>query len=332
MHLDIVAVEPQEVSSRILTSGRIAFDDSRVTHVVSPVSGRITRLVATLGARVRQGDTLARIASPDIGSASADLSKAEADALTAEHDARRQRDLVAAGAAARRDAEVAEDVLRRAQAELARARERMQLFGHDVDRVTQEFTLRAPIDGEVIARNAQPGAEITGQYAVGGSADLFTIGELDRVWLIGDIYEVDLQRVRVGETCAATVVAYPDRQFSGVIDWISGVLDPQTRTARVRCSLDNADRALRPEMFATVSITTASRRVLAIPRSAILHLGDQTVAFVDRGAAPAGRERFERTPVSVDEPTTAQPAPVLRGLDAGDRVVARGAIQLSGMF
>src|SRR5262249_24937808 len=160
---------------------------------------------------------LATILSPDVGSASSDLSKAEADATTAEHDMYRQRELVAEGAASRRDAEQAEDHYRRAAAELERARERVRLLhGGSFNRVTQQFALRAPIAGEVITRNANPGIELAGQYTTGGGgnpgggaagsgAELFTIGELDHVWVLAEVYEVDLARVLVGATATVTV-------------------------------------------------------------------------------------------------------------------------------
>jgi multidrug efflux pump subunit AcrA (membrane-fusion protein) len=128
------------------------------------------------------------------------------------------------------------------------------------------------------------------------------------------------------------VVAYPDRVFKGEADWVSEALDPSTRTAKVRCRLDNTDRALKPEMYATAALAVDQQRALALPRSAILHLGDQTMAFVDLGESSNGRTRFERRPVSVNEDLGGSYLPVLRGISAGERVVTSGAILLSGML
>src|SRR5581483_9644513 len=175
------------------------------------------------------------------------------------------------------------------------------LRGGSVDTVTNSYTLRAEIDGEIVARAANPGTEVQGQYSGGNPMELFTIGNLDRVWVIADVFEMDLDRVHVGSRVRVHVVAYPSRVFTGQVDWISGVLDPTTRTTRVRCVFDNSDRALHPEMFATIEIAVDPVHTLAIPRSALLRLGENTMVFVQRGPAPGGRIRFERVPVAVDD-------------------------------
>jgi cobalt-zinc-cadmium efflux system membrane fusion protein len=192
--------------------------------------------------------------------------------------------------------------------------------------------LRAPIGGEVIARNVNPGAEVAGQYSGGNVVELFTVGELDSVWVMADIFEMDLGRVREGAECLVKVIAYPGRMFSGVADWISTALDPTARTAKVRCQVANADRALKPEMYATAALAVDRQKALALPRSAVLHLGDQTMVFVDRGRADDGRLRFERRPVSVNEEQGGDLLPVVRGLAEGERVVTGGAVLLSGML
>ena len=92
-------------------------------------------------------------------------------------------------------------------------------------------------------RNINPGIEVQGQYSGGATQELFTIGEIDKVWVLADLYEMDLARVQVGAPAAVTVVAYPDKVFEGKVDWVSGMLDPTTRTAKVRCTFDNPDRA-----------------------------------------------------------------------------------------
>ena len=160
--------------------------------------------------------------------------------------------------------------------------------------------MRAPIGGEVIARNVNPGAEVQGQYSGGTVLELFTIGELDTVWVMADLFEMDLGGSRRVPSVWSRSSPIPAR-LQGIADWVSDTLDPATRTAKVRCKLDNADRALKPEMYATSALAVDQQRALALPRSAILHLGDQTMVFVDLGKAPDGRLRFERRPVSVNE-------------------------------
>jgi len=340
--VEVTTVGEQVVEDAITTSGTITLDDLRSGHVFSPVTGRVVKIIAQLGQRVKKGDPLATIESPDIGQAVSDTHKAEADLIAAEHDLRRKRELYAQKAAAAADVEASEDAERNAKAELERARQKQFLLRvGNVDAVSQTYTLPSPIDGEVLLRNINPGVEVQGQYSGGAGnncipglttnavcGELFTIGELDKVWMLGDVYEVDLPRVHVGATASVTTISYPGRVFTGTVDWISGSLDPNTRTAKVRCTFDNPDGTLRPMMYATASLAADQRKAVAIPRSAIMRLGDYKVVFVQVGEAP-GQMRFERLPIDVEETSTGPYVGVRHGVEAGARVVSNGAAALS---
>ncbi|HZU85053.1 MAG TPA: efflux RND transporter periplasmic adaptor subunit [Polyangiaceae bacterium] len=327
--IEVQAVTEHDVDDTILTSGRVTLDDLRSAHVFSPVTGRVVKINAQLGQHVKKGDPLAVIESPDIGNAVSDVHKGEADLIAAEHDYKRKKDLFEQKAGSAADLESAEDNWRRAKAELERARQKAYLLrAGGVDAVTQTYTLSSPIDGEVLLRNINPGIEVQGQYSGGATQELFTIGELDRVWVLGDVYEMDLARVHVGSPAQVTVVSYKDKVFHGKVDWVSGMLDPATRTAKVRCTFDNPDRMLHPEMYATVQISVDQKRALAIPRSALLRLGEYKVVFVQIGQAD-GRLRFERVPVDVDEGEGSPWLEVKHGLQAGQTIVVSGAILLS---
>jgi cobalt-zinc-cadmium efflux system membrane fusion protein len=331
--VQIEPVSARSVGNEVVTSGRVAFDDLRVAHIYSPVTGRVSRILANPGERVRKGAPLAVIESPDVGNAFADLGKAQADLVAAEHDYRRQKELYEAHAGSQRDFENAEDNYAKSKAEMERAKQKARLFRNSsADAVTQEFTLRAPIEGEVIARAVNPGAEVQGQYSGGTAVELFTVGELDSVWVFADVFEMDLARVQKAAPVSIKVVAYPDKAFAGKVDWISDALDPTARTARVRCSLPNPGRELKPEMYATVAISVASPTVPALPRASILHIGDQTVVFVQNGNAPDGRVRFSRRIVAVNEDEGIDYLPIVRGVNLGDQVVTSGGILLSGML
>jgi cobalt-zinc-cadmium efflux system membrane fusion protein len=325
----------EDVDDTILTSGRITFDDTRVTHVFSPVAGRVKQITVDLGQRVKPGDALAVIESPDIGIASSDLGKAKADLMAAEHERRRQSELLAQHAVSQREYEQSEDNYRKAVAEMERARQKTRLFqtaGTVQSGVTQTYTVRSEIAGEVILRNINPGVEVQGQYSGGTPLELFTIGDLDRVWVLAEVYEMDLPRVKLGSAVTVKAVAYPKRTFKGKVDWVSGSLDPTTRTARVRCSLENSDHALRPEMYVTAYLTVEQQQALALPHAALLRLGEATLVFVNKGSLPDGRIRFVRVPVQVDLGESSKWVVVQHGLEAGTSVVTSGAILLSGML
>ena len=206
------------------------------------------------------------------------------------------------------------------------------LVAQTTDRVSQEYTLRAPIDGEVIARSINPGTEVQGLYSGGTPVELFTVGELDEVWVQTDVFEQDLAQVKLGARAVVKVVAYPERVFEGHINYVSGSLDATTHTAKVRCDIKNPERLLKPEMFATAALVVADRKAPALVRTALLRLGDTYVVFVQTKTAPDGRLVFERRPVAVNEDEGGDYLPVTHGLIVGDKVVTAGAVLLSGML
>ncbi len=256
-----------------------------------------------------------------------------ADLAAAERDFKREKGLWEKHATSQKDFETAEDTFRKARAERDRAGQKAaMLHAGAIDVVTQSFTLAAPVDGEVLVRNLSAGVEVQGQYSGGTSQELFTIGELDEVWVMADVYELDMARVTVGSPATVRVVAYPDKLFEGKVDWVSGMLDPTSRTAKVRCTFKNPDRLLKPEMYATISMSVEARKELAIPKGSAIRLGEKTLVYVQRGTAPDGRLKFESLAVSIDEGEGGQWLPVSQGLAAGDKVVTSGTVLLSGMM
>jgi membrane fusion protein, heavy metal efflux system len=332
--ITVEVASEKDLDDSLATSGRVSFEDVKVGHVYSPVSGRVAKISAQLGERVKKGQALAVIESPDIGQASSDVTKADADLIAAEHDLQREKELIAKHATSYKDYETAENTYRQARTEKQRAMQKAFLLRtNGSEGVSQGFTLTSPVDGDVLMRNLSAGAEIQGQYSIGGSVqELFTIGELDEVWVLSDIYESDIARVKAGAHAVVSAVAYPGKSFEGKVDWISGTLDPATRTEKVRCTFANPDRLLKQDMYTTVTIAVASHKALALPPSAILMLGDQQVVFLDRGKTPDGKRRFERVPVSVDEAGGTKWLPVLHGLNAGDRVVMTGGEGLNAFL
>ncbi|HEX7663013.1 MAG TPA: efflux RND transporter periplasmic adaptor subunit [Polyangiaceae bacterium] len=332
--IQVATVDEQDVDDTVLASGKVTFDDARVSHVYSPVTGKVIKIDANLGDRVKKGQELAVIDSPDISLASSDVGKAQADLTAAQHDFERQKDLYEKHAASQKDFEQSEDNYQKAKAEFGRAQAKSSLLAAGGGgAVSQGYALRAPIDGNVIARNVSPGGEVQGQYGGGSAVELFTVGETDQVWIVADVFEMDVARVQVGQKATVKVQSYADKTFDGKIDYVSGTLDPQTRTAKVRCTFDNKDNLLKPEMYATVAVSVDQRKALAIPRPAVLRLGDQTVVFVELdGTTPDGKHRFERLPVQVDEQEGSAWLPVQHGLKQGDKIVVSGAILIAGMM
>ncbi len=329
--LRLAVMRTQEIPDALRVGGRVAFDDLRISHVFSPVSGRVVKLLAGPGDRLQRGAPLALISSPDIGSAWSDVVKARANVDASQREYQRQKELYEAHAGPLRDLEGAENNFKQAKAELQRAEGKARLLRAGTELGAEDYVLRAPIDGEVVARNANPGMEVQGQYGGGTAVELFTVGELDQVLVIGDLHEQEVPAVKVGVEVQVRVVSAPDKVFSGKVDWVSPALDPTTHTAKVRIRVANPERLLKGEMYATVSIPLVLPAAVALPRNALLHLGDQTVVYVALGESPDRRLRFERRRVSVQEDVSGDLYPVLSGLKEGETVVVDGALLLSGV-
>jgi cobalt-zinc-cadmium efflux system membrane fusion protein len=330
--IGVATIDVREVDDTIATSGTVALDDVRSGHVMSPVTGRVVRIIAALGEHVKKGQPLAAIESPDVGDAVSDVHKAEADLVAAQHAYERKKTLFEQKAGPASDVEVAEDAFRRAKAEIERARAKQALLRvGSADSVSQTYLLASPIEGDILMTNAHPGIEVQGQYSGGSSVELFTIGDVSRVWVLADVYEMDLARVHPGVPATVRVAAYPARTFDGRVDWVSGSIDPTTRAARVRCTFDNPERLLLPQMYATVNLSVDRKQALAIPRDALLRLGDAKAVFVRVGES-ADQVRFRRSDVDVDEGESSPWLEVRGGLQPGQAVVTRGAILLSEML
>ena len=328
--LAIEPAAPRTLALHLVTAGRVAFDDARVAHIFSPVSGRVTKISAGLGQRVRAGDALAVIDSPDLGGAWSDLVKARADRVAAEHELERQRNLFEHHAAAERDFEAAQDNAQRAVAEVERAQLRLKmLHAPETGPATQAFLLRSPISGEIVNRNATPGLEVQGMLSSANVVqELFTVGDIDRVWIWGDLYERDLGKVRRGQPVAITSVASPGLVVTGAIDFVGEALDPQTRTARTRCVVPNSNHFLKPEMYVTLSVEFDRRDLLAVPRAAVIRAEDRQVVFVEEEKMADDRTRFRQRAVELGDADDGWVS-ILSGLRAGERVVVSGSILLS---
>lgn len=328
-------MRPHGVDTQLSTVGQVTYAESLVGHVTSPVSGRVRRIYAGLGQEVHRGEALAAIDSPDMGTARADLEKARAELRATQQDLVRQESLYAARACSERDVEMARDAFRRARAERARADKKWHLLGGgDTAAPGQQYLLRAPLDGVVLDRSLSLGEEIQGQLDAGSSGELFVLANLDTVWVVADVYESDLGRVAVGARAEAVLQGGEAQRapepLAGRVEWVSEVLDPNVRTAKVRCAYDNRDRRLSPNTFVTLRIAAPGKDTLTVAKKSLLRISGQTFVFVASDKDARGRTAYALRPVEVDEDHDAEGVrvPVYHGLAVGEAVVVRGMEQL----
>lgn len=300
-------------------TGTITYDANRVSHIGPRTEGRIVRLSADVGEQVRGGQALAILESPQVGQVRAEEHRAEALLKIARENYNREKRLEEQGISSRKELLDAEAELRRAEADLSSARERLQAFGAGHGEGGQ-FALTSPFPGVVVARDASLGEMAT------PADQLFTVANLERLWIELDVYERDLSRISRGQAVEVSTAAYPNRTFPGKIVYVGDILDPQTRTVRARVEIPNESGALKPGMFATARIQVGGggAPVAVIPQEAIQELEGRKVVFVP-GDQPG---EFRAQPIEVGEQADDGRVIVLSGLKGGERVVTSGAFAL----
>lgn len=308
-------------------TGRLAWDEDATVRILPPVAGRIVRLMATVGMRVKAGDVLAELSSPDYGQAQADAARAAADLAVAAQTRERTALLVEKGAAPRKDLEAADADLARARAESRRTEERLRRWTGAVPRdgelPDQIYALRSPISGAVVERNANPGQEARPDAPV----PLFVVSDTSRLWVVVDVTERDLGALAVGDRLTIRSPAWPDRSFAGRLTVVGDSLDPATRTVKARGSVDNREGLLKAEMYVAVeNAGRAPRRAPVVAARAILAAGENRYCFVQDGATT-----FRRIPVTVGVERAGR-VPVLSGLPEGALVVTDGSLLLAALL
>lgn len=323
---DFVAVAPAATASEAgvtAATGKVAFDEERVSRVASPVSGRVVELLAHPGDHVRRGQPLLAIASPDAQSAAADFVAAQADRALAERNLDRLRRLYAEQAVPGKEVGQAESDATKAAAALTRAASRLEVLGIDPAAPNAggaRFLLRSPLEGVVVDRPAFPGMEVRPD----SGTPLVTVADLTRLWVLADVYERDLARVATGQKAIVHVVSNPAKGWEGKVTHVGEVVDPSTRTVKLRVEVANPDLELKPEMFAqvTVKAPASATQELTVPASAILSDGEASAVVVE--VAP---RRYQKRAIEAGGEAGGR-VHVLSGLVAGERVVVDGALYL----
>ena len=302
---------------------KLVWDEEKTQRIYPAFAGRVQSIRADLGQTVKQGTLLAQMASPEFGGAQADAAKAQADYALANKTLTRQRELLDLGIIARKDLEQAEADASRAHAEAARAEARTRLYGGSGSAVNQQLALTAGISGIVVERNINPGQELRPDQSGPGVPPLFVISDPSRLWVQIDAREADAAALRPGSVFSLRITALPGQVFEGRVMAVSDAIDPSTRTIKVRGVVNNAERKLKSEMLATVSIERSLGPGVVIPTTAALLYGAKHRVFVQ--TEPGVFEAREVT-LGFEGP---QQVVVSSGLEAGETVVAENTLLLA---
>jgi cobalt-zinc-cadmium efflux system membrane fusion protein len=310
----LAAAVARNEADQLTAPGVILPDVNRNVPVNLLTSGRVSELKVRLGDDVQQGQLLLTLTSPDIAQAISDFKKFQATEALSKTQLERAEILSSHGALPQKDLEVAQDAYKKSQVDTQTSADRIRILGGDPQHLSALVEVRAPVAGTIIEQNVTNAA---GVKSPDNSPNLFTISDLTQVWLVCDVNENNLAKINVGDRAAIELNAYPDRRVQGKVTNISRMLDPNTRTAKVRIELENPKGILRPNMFATAHFTSQSANTrVVVPVSALLRVQDRDWVFVK-----LSEKQFHRREVqsgSINGDGTQQ---ILSGLKSGDQVV-----------
>lgn len=324
-HGVVVAVAKQErLADAISVTGKVEVNGDRIAHVSSRIPGKIAAVSASLGDTVASGQVLVMLDSVELDEAINRYRQSKAKLSLAKNNLERVNALVEKKIAARKDIHQAETDYQMTSSELHADQERLALYGlspaslDGPGHTRQLLPVRAPIGGVITEKHA-----IVGELA-DPAKNLYTVADLSSVWVMVDINEKDLAKVRKGQEAIVKVGAFPDLGFPGRIGHIADMVDDATRTVKARIEVKNTDRKLKPEMFASVELALPADAppVLAVPEDALQELEGRKVVFVT-----ANGTEFEPRPLELGRASGGQ-VEVLGGLKEGERYAVKGGFLL----
>ncbi|MBS1747748.1 MAG: efflux RND transporter periplasmic adaptor subunit [Bacteroidetes bacterium] len=267
--LQIDSVSIQQVENTLTLTGQVTFNEDKVARIFPMVSGNITGITAQLGDYVKQGQLLGIINSGEMADYANDLITAKTNLLIAKKNLDASEDMYKSGLASQKDLITAQEMYNQTQAQVNRSNQVLQVYGGNT---SGKYELKSPINGFIVEKQINNDMAIRPDNA----NDLFTISDLKDVWVIANVYESNISRVHLGDQVDITTLSYPDKVFHGTIDKIMNMLDPTNKVMKVRIVLPNPDYALKPQMFASVTVKNKTNQTsLCVPSSTIIFVNNQ---------------------------------------------------------
>jgi cobalt-zinc-cadmium efflux system membrane fusion protein len=318
--LTVTPAQAEEVNARLILPGIVESDPSRTAAVLTPLTGRVLEIKVALGDRVKRGQVLAVIDSPDLGQAYDDNDKAADTFQLTQKNLERQEQQFKLGTASTRDLDQARSDNAQAASEYARTRARLKVLGlpSDGQRHSTLLPVQSPVSGSVTALNVA-----TGNMINDPTQPIMTVADLSTVWVTALVPEKDLAVVAKGQDAEVALSAYPGRTLHGKVLFVSDVLESDSRRDKLRIAFENTDVSLKPNMFASVTLQGPKQTRVVLPTSALLMNNDRTTVFV--ATAPWTFERRTITTQLEEGSTVALDS----GVEPGEQVVVKGGILLN---
>ncbi len=312
IRLDTVKMEI--VRNELTLVGKVVPDENQIIKIFPLVGGNVEDVNAELGDNVKKGQKLATIRSGEVADFDRQMIQAQSDLLIAQKNLSSTEDLYESKLVPERDAITARQMVDKAQAEVSRMKEIFSIYGLSK---STNYTVKSPIDGFIISKNVNRGMQLRSD----NSEALFTVGQIADVWVLANVNESDIPRIKIGMTADVHTISFPDETFKGKIDKIYNVLDPETKAMQVRIQLNNVGFKLKPEMHATVTLNfEENNQMQAIPSQSIIFDRSKNWVMIFHS-----RSNIEARPVEVYRTLTNR-AYISKGLKDGEQVISKNQL------
>ena len=270
LNLTFDTVKSEAVMSDLKLSGKISFNEDDVVKVFPLVSGHVVDVKVSLGDYVQKGQLLATVRSSDMAGYFNEYKSAQSDLEIAKKNLDVTADMKSSGVSSEKDYLTAESEYHRALAQFNKVSEVLRIYGGNIkanDSTGSGYSIRAPESGFIVEKNVATGMELR----LDNASNLFTISDLKEVWAVANVYETDIAKIKQGSEAEISTLSYPDKKFSGKVEKISNILNPETNVMSVKIRLNNPDYTLKPGMFANISILfPGTEKKLMVPSSGVL--------------------------------------------------------------
>jgi membrane fusion protein, heavy metal efflux system len=261
---ELAEVTIQTVESEITLTGKISFDEDKVARVFPLAGGFVRDLNVELGDYVKKGQTMAIIRSPEIAGFTREGVAAESQVRMAEKNAQVATELYKSGNISEVELINSQKELENAKGELARIQAVLDMYGAGTG---STYPIKSPVSGVIVSKNIALNMELRTEDI----SPVFIVGNLDEVWVMANIYESDITKIKEGYDAEVTTISYPDKVFHGKIDKIFNLIDVESKVVKARVTLKNDNFELKPEMFANVKVKYQEPvKKLTIPAEALI--------------------------------------------------------------
>lgn len=307
-------VQTENVRNELTLVGKVIPDENRMIRVFPLVGGNVEEVDVELGDQVRKGQKLATIRSGEVADLERQMIEAQAELLIAQKNLSSTEDLYESKLVPDRDVTSARQMVDKAQAELSRVKEIFSIYGLSK---SSNYVVKSPIDGFIIDKNVNRGTQLRSDNA----ESLFTVGQISDVWVMANVNESDIPKIKLGMPADIKTISFPDQIFKGKVDKIYNVLDPETKAMRIRIKLSNNNFKLKPEMHATISLNFEEGvQMQAIPSQAVIFDRSKNWVLVF-----TSKSKIEARPVEVFR-NLSKRTYISHGLTNGEAVVSSGQL------